>query len=460
MCSDDVIRRICERRVRRGHVLVMLDDDPTGSQAVRGVPVVTAWDEDTLDWAFVQPERAFFILTNTRSLTPAATVARLGEILVAVDRAATCAGAEFDLLLRGDSTLRGHYPLESDLLAECAAVAGRPYDALLLALAYPEAGRVTVDDLHLARINEAYIPVAETGYARDASFGYVNSDLKLWVAEKTAGRVAADSVASIGLGDIRGGGPGRVRELLSACHDTQPVIVNAESRSDLDVVALGAELAQGDGVRLLVRCAPSFVASLLGQEDHGALAADELPGRGRTGRGFVVVGSHVELTTRQVAALRRSHPDIVDAELDVARLLDGTIAWQDEVSRAAALLTQAGEAAVMLLSTSRRRMDGADREDSLAVAATVSAAVVDVVRRVVDGGAPRWVIAKGGITSSDVATDALHIRRAEVVGQLFPGFVSVWANSDSGPLGGLPYVVFAGNVGDDDSLAAAVDIMG
>jgi uncharacterized protein YgbK (DUF1537 family) len=82
----------------------------------------------------------------------------------------------------------------------------------------------------------------------------------------------------------------------------------------------------------------------------------------------------------------------------------------------------------------------------------VSAAVVAVVNRTLKTFPPRFVIAKGGITSSDVAAHGLEIRHAIVRGPMLPGIVSLWEPVD-GPAKGIPYIVFAGNVGDDESLA-------
>ena len=71
---------------------------------------------------------------------------------------------------------------------------------------------------------------------------------------------------------------------------------------------------------------------------------------------------------------------------------------------------------------------------------------------------PAWVVAKGGITSHDVAARGLGIRRATVLGQLFPGLVSVFRPVDAAPEAvGTPYVVFAGNVGDETTLASVID---
>src|SRR5688572_21806601 len=49
------------------HKLVVLDDDPTGTQTVYDVPVLTTWEVDTLRAEFSGPHPCFYILTNSRS---------------------------------------------------------------------------------------------------------------------------------------------------------------------------------------------------------------------------------------------------------------------------------------------------------------------------------------------------------------------------------------------------------
>ena len=89
----------------------------------------------------------------------------------------------------------------------------------------------------------------------------------------------------------------------------------------------------------------------------------------------------------------------------------------------------------------------------------MSSSVIEVVRgaRVAE---PAWVIAKGGITSHDVAVRGLGIRRATVLGQLLPGLVSVFQPVEAAAqVIGAPYVVFAGNVGDENTLASVIDLL-
>ena len=110
----------------------------------------------------------------------------------------------------------------------------------------------------------------------------------------------------------------------------------------------------------------------------------------------------------------------------------------------------------VLLYTSRELRRGEDADDSLAIARRVSTAVTEVVSAALDAR-PAWVLAKGGITSHDVAVRGLGIRRAEVLGQLLDGMVSVFrpVEADERAIG-TPYVVFAGNVGDEGTLAEIV----
>jgi uncharacterized protein YgbK (DUF1537 family) len=354
---------------------------------------------------------------------------------------------------RSDSTLRGHVFAEVGALQ---AACGPGYDGILLVPAFLEAGRLTAGDIHWARLSGAgLVPVGETEFARDATFGYGSSDLRDFVAEKSGGAVSRDDVLGLSLADIRLGGPARIRDLLGEVHDGTWVVVNATEYSDLDTVAYGVLLAEQAGRRFLFRAGPSFVRSLAGMGPKAPLRGAEVYDRSRAGgHGLVVVGSHVGQTSRQVDALR-ARGGVTEVELDVPALLGGA----DVVASAAAEVAAALARSDVVLYTSRALVRGLDRDDSLAIARTVSASLSRVVRESLAAG-PAWVVAKGGITSHDVAVRGLGIRRAEVAGQLFPGVISVFRPLDADPAAtGKPYVVFAGNVGDEDTLAEVVAIL-
>ena len=452
---DDEGTRASIRALRAdGRLLLgVLDDDPTGSQAVHDVQVVTVEDEIVYGAAFDGPAGTCFVLTNTRSLDEADAVAlndRVARGLLAVAARRT---GRLQLISRSDSTLRGHVLAEVEALQR----AGGGYDGVLMAPAFLEAGRVTAGDIHWARLPTGLVPVGKTEFAQDATFGYASSNLRDFVAEKSNGTVRRDDVLGLTLTDIRVGGPERVRELLSGVRGGQWVVVNATEYSDLDTVALGVLLAEQDGRSFVFRTGPSFVRSLAGMGPKAPLRGRELwgPGGPAAAHGLIVVGSHVGQTSRQVAALQ-ARGGVTPVELNVPALLDGT----EVVPAAVAQVTAALARSDVLLFTSRTLVPGRDRADSLAIARTVSAALSRVVSESLAAD-PAWVVAKGGITSHDVAVRGLGIRRAEVAGQLFPGVISVFRPLDAAPAAiGKPYVVFAGNVGDEDTLAQVVAILG
>ncbi len=444
-----------EVRARSGRRTVALDDDPTGSQAVHGVQVVTVLDGERYAAALAEPGSTAFVLTNTRSLDEAD--ARSLTATVARDLLALSAhlGAPFDLVSRSDSTLRGHVHAEvEEMDAALVSHDGRGADAVLFVPAYLEAGRVTAGDVHWARVAGRWLPVGDTEFARDATFGYSSSDLRDFLAERSGGTMRADEVASVDLATIRTGGVDAVLEVILACTDRTWLVVNATEQSDLDVVALAAHRAMERGHRLLFRTGPSFVRALAGIDVREPLGAGELAALGGGDRhGLVVVGSHTALTSRQVEALS-GVGGLHRVELDVGALVDPSRrdAHVEAAAQDAAAAIGAGD---VLLVTSRELVRGEDGASSLAIARTTSAAVVEVVAAL--RHRLGWVVAKGGITSHDVAVAGLGIVRAEVVGQLLPGAVSVLRPLECPQeVVGVPYVVFAGNVGDDASLVTAV----
>lgn len=457
MDGSEARERIRAYRASSGRRTVVLDDDPTGSQSVHGVSVVTVIDAGEFEAVLSVPESTCFILTNTRSLAEADAAALNREAGTMLFGLASRLGIELDVVSRSDSTLRGHVIAEvRELDVARRTVLGEGYDGVLLVPAYFEAGRFTRGDVHWATVAGKPTPTGETEFAKDATFGYRASNLKEFVSEKSGGAIALEQVLSVSIDDIRVGGVDRVAQILGSAHDLQFIVINATDFADLEIVVLGLQQAQRAGKVFLHRSGPSFVRALCGMEPRSTLEASDIWPEGRPpGHGLVVVGSHVGQTARQMAvAQTRGH--IAEIEMAVTTIIDP--AQRDAyVAATAALVTSALADSDVLLYTSRSLLTGVDAEGSLEIARTVSTAVIDVVRASREAE-PAWVIAKGGITSHDVAVRGLGIRRATVLGQLFPGMVSVLKPEEAPEaVIGMPYVVFAGNVGDENALADVIE---
>ncbi len=458
-----------------GRRIVVLDDDPTGTQTVAGVPVLTTWSVADLQWAFRQDAPAFYVLTNTRSLDPAEATSRNREVVAALVDAARAEQVRFVVASRSDSTLRGHYPLETDVVCSMLAErAGVRVDGVVFAPAYIEGGRVTVDSVHWLRTPAGALPVGESEFAKDATFGYRSSELRAYVEEKTLGRWRAAGVPRVTLEDLRIGGVEKVAAILGSLRDGCPVVCDALCDDDLRVLALAADRAEQAGRVLVYRVGPSFVRARAGLGARPPLTPAEVgeirgssvrlaaAGAGANGtpvgsaHGLVVAGSHVAQTTRQLAALSR-RGGVAEIELDVARLLDPGMR-REVIGSTVEAVVAALSSSDTVVSTTRAVLAGSDPAASLSIARSVSAGLVEVVRAVVGRTRPGFVVAKGGITSSDVATGGLGIRRAWVRGTLLPGIVSLWEPvTDGAP--GIPFVVFAGNVGDDDALVSVLSTL-
>jgi uncharacterized protein YgbK (DUF1537 family) len=171
--------------------------------------------------------------------------------------------------------------------------------------------------------------------------------------------------------------------------------------------------------------------------------------------GLVVVGSHVPKTTVQLNFLVSESSNCLPVELAVADLLESPEAVIGQAIER--ITTGLNHNQDVVLYTSRDLVSGQDDQDNLRISQTVSECLVNIVQRL--EVRPRYLIAKGGITSSDIATRGLGVERARVAGAILPG-IPVWELGSEARFPGMYYVVFPGNVGGDEALAQAVAKLG
>lgn len=441
--------------------LLVLDDDPTGSQCVHDVAVAFEEDAELIQQTLADEGTACFVLTNTRALDEDDAVEKNKRILSGVleqfaQNEIPAEKAGLHLVSRSDSTLRGHVIAEPNALADVLENAGVKTDAFIFVPAMFEAGRFTEGDIHYAKVDGEPRKVEDTDFAKDATFGYSHSNLAEFLEEVSGGAVSADSVLSLSLGDIRDGGVQAVAENLRGATNRQWVIVNATEYSDMEVVADALTQLESEGKVFITRCGPSFVRPLMGQQGAKVLEeSDIVIDPERLNHGLVVVGSHVGLTTQQLAEVQK-RSGLSEHELDVEKLLDDSArgAHIDETVEAIRVALEENNAVVY---TSRKLVSTDDPAESLAIARSVSDAVVEVVQKV-RTARPAWVVAKGGITSHEVAHNGLGIRLATASGQFFAGQISLFLPEDAPEeVLGAPYVVFPGNVGGREALADVID---
>jgi uncharacterized protein YgbK (DUF1537 family) len=436
------ISAVREQFLKSEKTIVVLDDDPTGTQTCYDVTVLTGWNVELIQEELEKKPSILFILTNSRSLSEPDAIKLATEIGRNLKKAGEKSGREMIVISRSDSTLRGHFPAEVDAVASALDMTEA---VTVLIPAFLEGGRYTIDDIHYIAEKEELVPVSDTPFARDVVFGYQHADLKKWVEEKTRGRVRASQVSSISIEDIREGGPERVSEKLIACKQGATCIMNAASYRDLEVIAMGLMQAESAGKKLVYRTSATIVPIRAGLQSGKIYQPRHAVSR--VGH-LVIVGSHVPKTTSQLTWLLEQG-DYKSIEVNVADILEA-----EEISSKAEAIVQQTDGWIaggknVVIHTSRRLEVGNDPESSLKINALVSDFLVSLVKGLTVR--PSFIVAKGGITSSDLATKGLSAQKALILGPVIPG-VPVWQMDEKSKFPGIIYVVFPGNVGDEQAL--------
>ena len=427
--------------------IIVIDDDPTGSQTVHSCLLLMQWDIDTLMQGLQDSAPIFFILSNTRAMNPEQAIATIQEICHNLKIAiANTEIKDFLVVSRSDSTLRGHYPVETDVIAQ--ELGG--FDAHFLTPAFFEGGRITVDQTHYLLIDGVKTPVAETEFARDSVFSYSHSYLPDYVAEKTQGQITPEQVVKFSLSDIR---TGKIQSRLLELKDNQCVVVDGECQEDFDLLAKAILQATAQGKRFLFRSAASLLTSLAQLGEQPIAAENMARYRPTEQPGVVLVGSHVQKTTQQLNQLLKQE-QVVGIEVDVVALRDRPQAKQAILESIFATIEEVfAQGKTPVIYTSRAELSFDDVQQRLQFGFAVSALLMEVVQ-----GLPpdlSFLISKGGITSNDVLSVGLNLTQARLLGQILPGCSVIRTEPNHPQFPNLPVVLFPGNVGEQNSLVAA-----
>ncbi len=389
--------------------MVVLDDDPTGIQTVHGCRLLTAWNVQEVGAALTDDVPFFYMLTNTRAMTREEASQVIEDAMSAVIEANSKYGWKLIFVSRSDSCLRGHFPLETDVMQRVLGKHGIPvWHPVPFAPAFIEAGRVTVEGAHYMRENGQLVPLSQTEFANDNVFGYSTSVLSDYIREKGANPVDYE-------------------------------IVDAETYEQLYAFAdrFLTQTASFDGA-VVIRSSSSLPKAISGIKDQPLLGREIL--RNASGVGCFVVGSHVHKTTRQLQNLLLAE-NTKGIEIDVRRILEGDGLLKQEILAQIAETAASHLTPVIYTSRQEMRVDDADRRQLMGQA--ISDFLVELVESL--PFQPSYLVAKGGITSHDILTKGLRVRTATVLGQVIANVPCLMTEQ-------FPYIIFPGNVGDDNSL--------
>ncbi len=467
--SESLRQAIRKELVRQQIKLVILDDDPTGIQTVHSCLLLTDWTEESLKKAFEHPEPFFYLLTNTRAMTRDEAEAVTRQAMEAVLEANQ--GFRLIFISRSDSTLRGHFPLETDVMCQVLQEQGIDvFPCQFLIPAFIEADRLTRQGVQYMISDGKAIPVAETEFARDNVFAYHHSDLKGYIEEKTG--LENFRYISLGEGNFQSLSEEERRDWLESLwkrrefaavspypflgtslldvEDTVPTFVTLDVGQYADLQRFALALLQASANfpgAIVIRSSSSLPMAMSGIEPqellsksdfmgaHGAQSDDSFPG-------LFVVGSHVRKTTEQLEQLLQCEGTI-GIDVDVEAILSSPGDLLKKILEEVCNTARKGQTPVLFTSRREIRLD--DPEARQHLGQTVSDFLVSVVRHL--PYRPAYLIGKGGITSHDLLTKGLQVKTATVMGQILKGVPCICTPDK------LPYVIFPGNVGDLNALA-------
>lgn len=440
--------------------IIVLDDDPTGIQTVHGISVYTDWSKESMEAGFAEENAMFFVLTNSRSFTEEETTKAHQEMAATILAVSQKTGKDFMIISRGDSTLRGHYPLETKVLKDTVEKGGEvTIDGEVLLPIFKEGGRFTIGNVHYVQEGDYLTPAGETEFAKDKTFGYTSSHLGGYIEEKTKGAYKAEDVTYISLDSIRSFDIEGIAKQLAGVSNFGKVVVNAVDYVDVKVFSIALIKAMAAGKKFMFRTAAAFTKVIGGVSDKPLLVKSDLVAKDVNAGGLVIIGSHVKKTTEQFEELRTL--DFVNfIEFNHLLVLEPPSVLEAEISRIVAAIedhVQKGETVAVYTGRKRFELGADNKEEELKVAVKISDAVTSIVQRL--QSKPSFLIAKGGITSSDVGTKGLAVKKATVAGQVKPG-VPVWFTGSESKFTGLPYIIFPGNVGTKTTLKEVVEMLG
>jgi len=439
--------------------IIVLDDDPTGIQTVHSIPVYTSWDFSTLRQIMKDKHRVIYILTNSRALTALETRRLHKQLARDLKQIALEEGKKFLLISRSDSTLRGHYPLETKTIYD-ELKKEEEIDGEIIIPFFLEGGRFTFNNIHYIKEGNVLVPIGQTEFARDSFFGYKSSNLKEWIEEKTEGQFSTNQVMSISLKTLRAKDIKGVLDTLLEIKNFNKVIVNALEYTDIKVFLIALSESINRGKNFLFRTAASFVQVIGGINPKPLLTKDTLYPKGKPSMpGLIIIGSYVQKTTQQMRKLNElSNLIWIEWDVSQAKTQKHLKAEVDRVTSEVNKGINFGNDVCIYTSREYYRNDSQNKNSdrNLIFSSRISEGLVKVVQALKIK--PGFLVAKGGITSSDIGVKGLNVRRAMVMGQIQPG-IPVWELGPESRFPGLPYIIFPGNVGTYDTLKKVVEIL-
>lgn len=426
--SDDLLPSIHQALESSERSIIVLDEDASGTQNVFDVPILTQLDADSIREAIDQAPPLLFLLSNSRFLSPEERSAhhhQLASILKEYrDEIILIARSDFSSLFTSPS----HFFSESQTLKEALDI---PHAPTLLVPFCQDSGQITIENTHYRIEGENATPL---GHLSELSPEETLHSLSLTDLRQVKHPDEPQSSEPTSL----------LLAKLSALPPSSTCIINATTPRDLASLSLALHQSER---RFLIRSAASFVQSLAGITSRPALAPWQMQDlEPNPNGGLILISSHCQKTSEQVQHLLKNGSALTALKLSIPDLLNGTFNLPSTVHSVDSGL-RSGQSVVLFTS----RVDE-DHSAQPMILKHISQAFISIVKAI--EARPRFIIAKGSSTATEIAISALGVKQAQVLGQILPG-VPVWTLGNESAHPGLAYLIFPDKAGQASSLTEA-----
>ena len=444
--------------------IIIIDDDPTGSQTVNDCNLILRWDYETLFKGLKDCSNFLFILANTRALAEKDVKKRLDQICSSLNRVmnnSLFSEEDFVIISRGDSTLRGHNFIEPLIINQLLG----PFDATFYIPAFIECNRITVDGHHFVD----NVPVHKTIFAKDKIFGFNTSNIKELIYEQSHRQININHIEHINIRDFElldQNQPSNLYMYIKQLENNKRVIVDINDYSQLDNFSkIIKSLLKRK--KFLFRTAASFISSISNFEfnQKDSIYFSQLRRKNNNDqfmKGLIVVGSCVELTNLQlnkVLEISVCKPIEINA-LKLYELFKFEDNCQKINSKKKLILNSIrfnlSQNFIPILYTSREIVSFKNENNLIRFQHFLSVFISEIVAAIKNEIG--YLISKGGITTNTILSHGLEADSVFLEGQILPG-ISLVTFDLLKQKGKLPIVTFPGNMGNHMSLVKAIEIL-
>ena len=430
--------------------IIVLDDDPTGSQTVHSCLLLMEWDIETIRLGLRDKSSILFIITNTRALiseeAKKITQQVCHNLKIALENENI---TRFLIYSHFDSTLRGHYPLEIEIISNNFG----GFDSHFFIPAFLEGGRKTINSIQYLDDRVDLDPVHRTEFAKDSVFNYSHSYLPYYIEEKTKKLLKATDVGRLLLKDIRKGSLNKLMDLNS----NRCIVVDAEHQSDLNYFAKDLQTAVNLGKKFLLCGAASMLTSLakIGKQPLENKNIQEY--KYKNNPGIILVGSYSKKTTEQLNDLLQQN-NVLGLEINLKKLQD----YLDNQSRFLTkfldqIKTIHNSGKTVVIYTSRQQITFTSLEEKSNFEKLIFLLLTKITQNLPSNIS--FLISKGGTTSNNFLRTTLKLKSIRLLGQILPGCSIVKTSENNTLFPGLLILLFPGNVGDVKTLTNAYNIL-